>query len=252
MPFRRIFFILFSGLLLLARSSAAFALKIPERPDGYVTDQAGLLSDQTKYQLEAVLKNFKDHTSNQITVVTFPSLEGESLEDYSIRLAQKWKVGQKKKDNGVIFLIFKNDRKMRIEVGYGLEGVLTDALSSQIIRNIVAPEFKKGDYERGVLLGVQALMKATQGEFHQARRNDFENKRQDPGGILFYFFFVAFILFLMSTSRRYTGSMGIGTRSGWGIGGGSWGGGGFSGGGGGGGFSGGGGGFGGGGASGGW
>jgi len=221
-----------------------FALKVPPRADGYVTDRAGFLSPSEKAQLEATLRAFDAKTSNQVVVATFPSLEGEMLEDFSMRLAEAWKAGQKRKDNGVIFLIFKNDRKMRIEVGYGLEGVLTDALSGQIISRVVAPYFRNGDYSGGILAGTNAIMKATQGEFKGVPQRN----RQNAGArlVVFFAFFVLFHLFARMNSRRIGGPrgrggfflpMGGGFRSG---------GGGF------GGFSGGGGGFGGGGASGGW
>ncbi len=151
--------------LVLFSSAASANFKIPEQPDGYVTDHAALLSPSTRNQLEAYLNDFEAKTSTQIAVAIFPSLEGGSLEDISIRLAQKWKIGQKGRNNGVLFLIFKEDRKIRIEVGYGLEGVLTDALSSQIIRNEVAPYFRMGDYASGVIEGVKAICTATQGEY---------------------------------------------------------------------------------------
>jgi len=146
------------------------ALDVPKRPEGYVTDKAGLLSPQTKMQLEGVLRQYEQKTSNQIVIVTFPSLEEESLEDFSVRLAEAWKVGQKGRDNGVIFLIFKEDRKMRIEVGYGLEGVLPDALAGQIIQQRVAPLFRQGEYEKGILSGIGAILQATEGEFKSMSR----------------------------------------------------------------------------------
>jgi len=135
---------IFLWIFLFCVPSVLRALDVPKRPEGYVTDKAGLLSPQTKMQLEGVLRQYEQKTSNQIVIVTFPSLEEESLGDFSIRLAEAWKVGQKGRDNGVIFLIFKEDRKMRIEVGYGLEGVLPDALAGQIIQQRVAPLFSPG------------------------------------------------------------------------------------------------------------
>ena len=221
------------------------AIDVPKRADGYVNDRAGLLSAPVRASLETSLRAFEEKTSNQVVVATFPSLEGNSLEDFSIRLATAWKAGQKKRDNGVIFLIFKNDRKIRIEVGYGLEGVLTDALSGEIIRGVVAPYFRTGDYEGGVVAGTDAIMKATVGEFKGVPRSS-ESGRAGRFLALFGVIFL-FHIFAQANSnsvgrRRGPGGffipMGGGFRSG--------GGGGF------GGFSGGGGGFGGGGASGGW
>ena len=208
-----------------------------------MTDRAGFLSPSARASLETALSTFEEKTSNQVVVATFPSLEGGSLEDFSMRLAEAWKAGQKHKDNGVIFLIFKKERKIRIEVGYGLEGVLTDALSAQIIRDVVAPYFRKGDYEGGILAGTDAIMKATQGEFKGVPRSNSPN----AAGRLLALFGVFFLLhlFARANSRRIGGRPG---RGGFFVpmGGSFRGGGGF------GGFSGGGGGFGGGGASGGW
>ncbi len=163
---------LMGAFLLMVASPRLHALSVPARPDGYVTDKAGLLSLQARERLEATLADFEKKTSNQIAVVAFPSLEGESLEDFSIRLAEAWKVGKKTKNNGVIFLIFKNDRKMRIEVGYGLEGVLPDALAGQIISQVVAPYFRTGDYEKGIFAGVTAIMQATKGEYHSDNQQE--------------------------------------------------------------------------------
>jgi uncharacterized protein len=222
--------------------SLLFALEVPNRADGYVTDRAGLLSPSAKAELEMMLRSFEETTSNQVVVATFPSLEGNSLEDFSMRLAEAWKVGQKGKDNGVIFLIFKNDRKIRIEVGYGLEGVLPDALAGQIISQVVAPYFRKGDYSGGILAGTDAIMKATKGEF----KGDPASERSGTAGKLVGLLFV-FILFHAFVRRK---SLGTGRHGrlygGYPVGGGFRRGGGF------GGFSGGGGGFGGGGAAGGW
>ncbi|HOW88026.1 MAG TPA: TPM domain-containing protein [Candidatus Omnitrophota bacterium] len=231
----------FFALLLFSALSLLWALQVPPRPDGYVTDRAGLLSPSTKAELETTLRNFETKTSNQVVVAVFPSLEGDSLEDFSIRLAETWKVGQKGRDNGVIFLIFKNDRKIRIEVGYGLEGVFPDALAGQIISQVVAPHFRKGDYEAGITAGVDAIMKATQGEFKGMQGKDRFN---EAGKLVALFMVLIFFHFWVSSRssriRRRPGGyypLGGGFRSG-----------GFRGGG----FSGGGGGFGGGGASGGW
>jgi len=229
-------------LFLLLAVPCLFALEVPKRAEGYVTDRAGLLPVSTRASLEATLRTFEEKTSNQVVVAIFPSLEGDSLEDFSMRLAEAWKVGQKNRDNGVIFLVFRNDRKMRIEVGYGLEGVLTDALSGQIISRVVAPYFRRGDYAGGVLAGTEAIMKATQGEFKGIPQ---KNNRDVWRLLVIFGIFFLMHLFAKENHHRLAGRgrggyfipMGGGFRSG---------GGGF------GGFSGGGGGFGGGGASGGW
>jgi len=238
------------SVFLIGLSSFAFALNVPERPEGRVSDYAGMISPSARQILETTLAQFEQETSNQVVVVTFPSLEEESLEDFSIRLAEKWKIGQKGKDNGVIFLIFKNDRKMRIEVGYGLEGALPDLTAGIILDQIVKPRFREGKFDEGIIEGVQAIIQATKGEFKAVK------KQEDVGSIFFpiLVFLVALYIIWQAIrgggnyrSNRYQRKWGE-SGSGW-IGGGSMGG---SSSGGGGGFGGGGGGFGGGGSSGGW
>ena len=160
---------------LSAFSPFLFALKIPARPEGYVSDYAGLLPPASRARLEEELAHFEKETSNQIEVAIFSSLEEESLEDFSIRLAEQWKIGRKGKDNGVILLIFKNDRKVRIEVGYGLEAVLTDAVAKLIIENEITPRFREGKFDEGIERAVDALRAATRGEYEAERRSPFSD-----------------------------------------------------------------------------
>lgn len=240
---------LLAGMIFVLTCASSFALEVPSRPERRVTDQTRTLSPGEIEALDRKLANFERETTNQIAVLLIPSLEGDSLEDYSIRLAEKWKIGQKGRDNGAILFIVKNDHKIRIEVGYGLEGALPDALAGTIIRNEIAPRFKTGQFYQGIEAGVDAIMSATKGEF-KARP---QKKRSTllaswlPFLILLVFFGF-FILAASQARRRHYHSGGSG---GWTSGGGFFGGGsswGDSGGG----FSGGGGGFGGGGASGDW
>jgi uncharacterized protein len=243
---------------LLAVPSAA-ALRIPPPPDRRVNDYAGALTPADRDRLEQKLIAREAGSRNQVVVAIFRSLEGESLEGYSIRLAQAWRVGQKGLDNGVIFLVFLDDRKMRIEVGYGLEGSLTDAVSSSILRDVVAPRFREGRTADGIAAGLDAIDRAIAGTY---TRPPPSGKGGDGIGLrelgaLFVVFVLLMILVqnrMQSRALRRRGWTG-GPR-GWGgpmIGGGMLGGG-FGGGGGGssGGFSGGGGSFGGGGSSGSW
>ena len=161
--------ILFSSLaLFFALSSFAPALEIPVRPEGTVSDYAGMISPAARARLEEKLRRFEQETTTQVAVVTFQSLEQESLEDFSIRLAEAWKIGQKEKDNGVILLIFKEDRAVRIEVGYGLEGVLTDAVSKLIIENEIVPRFRQGKFDEGIEGAIDAILSATKGEYRAA------------------------------------------------------------------------------------
>jgi len=138
-----------AGILCVLFCLPAFGLGVPERPEGRVTDRTGTLNRDQIHALEKKLTAFEKETTNQIAVLLIPSLEGDSLEDYSIRLAEKWKIGQQGRNNGVILLIVKNDRKLRIEVGYGLEGALPDALAGTIIRNEISPRFREGQFYQG-------------------------------------------------------------------------------------------------------
>jgi uncharacterized protein len=222
--------------------ATAGAFDIP-RPAGYVTDSAGLLSHATVLRLDQALRAFEASDSTQIAVLTVPSLEGEPLEDYSIKVAEDWKIGQKGKDNGALLLIAKAEHKVRIEVGYGLEGQLTDLLTGRIIDNEITPRFKRGDFDGGVTAGVAAMMEAVRGEYQGTGRTTQKHRRSPFGLLAALLFFGPFLLGVFRPrSGRYR-------RGGFWIGGGGFGGGGF---GGGGGFSGGGGGFGGGGSSGSW
>lgn len=135
--------------LLPAFSVPATAQNFPEL-SGYINDNAGLLSPQAKSELEAKLAQLEKDTTAQVFVATVKSLEGDSIEDYASRLFEKWKIGQKDKDNGVLFLVALDDRKMRIEVGYGLEPVITDGRAGRIRDDDVLPLFKSNDYEGGI------------------------------------------------------------------------------------------------------
>jgi len=236
---------LFSTFLFLALffPAVAGALDVP-RPAGYVTDRANLLSSSTVLRLDQALADFERSDSTQIVVLTIPSLDGEVLEEYSLRVAEEWGIGQKGKDNGALLLISKADRKIRIEVGYGLEGRLTDLLAGRIIDNEITPRFKQGDFDGGVVAGVTSMMEAVRGEYQGTGRTATRHKRSPWGTLLLLLFLGPGMMFLRSPrGRRRHGGFWIG---------GPFGGGGFGGGFGGGGFSGGGGGFGGGGSSGGW
>ena len=156
---------IFLFLFFAIPSFSSFALEIPQKPQGYVSDYAGMLSASERRNLEEKLARFERETSNQLIVATFPGLEGEALEDYSIRLAEAWKPGQKGKDNGVILLVFKKDREVRIEVGYGLEGSLPDAVAKQIIENEIIPEFRRGNFSGGIEKAVEAVIATTRGEY---------------------------------------------------------------------------------------
>ena len=130
---------------------------------GRVTDNAQILTAQTRSLLTESLKAHENRTGNQIAILTVPSLNNENIEDYAVEVFNEWKLGQKGKDNGLLILIAPNDRRMRIEVGYGLEGTLTDGTAGQIIHTIMTPKFKNGDYNGGITDGVKAVMAVLEG-----------------------------------------------------------------------------------------
>lgn len=152
-------------LFLLALSTGILPAKEVPSLAGRVNDHAGMLSPGTVRQLESSLGVFETQESTQIVILTISSLEGEALEEYSLRVAEQWQIGQKGLDNGALLLIAKNDRKLRIEVGYGLEGKLTDLVAGRIIRDIITPRFKSGNFDQGVIDGATAMMAAVRGEF---------------------------------------------------------------------------------------
>jgi len=137
---------------------------------GRVVDLAHVLPPNTVESLTARLKAHEETTSNQVTVLVLPSLEGEPLESYSHRVATTWKLGQKGTDNGVLLLVAMKERKIRIEVGYGLEGALTDARSAQIIRGEIVPRFRAGDAPGGVAAGVDAILKTIEGTYQSTEK----------------------------------------------------------------------------------
>ena len=150
-------------LLLGVAVTAAAQLPVPPPPSRRINDYANALSAADQERLEQRLARREGASTNQVVVAIFRSLRGESLEDYSIRLAQAWRVGQKGLDNGVIFLIFLDDRRMRFEVGYGLEGTLTDAIASSILREAVTPRFREGRVADGIAAGLDAVDQAIAG-----------------------------------------------------------------------------------------
>ncbi len=148
-------FVLGAAFILAALTSSA--ADVPYLT-GRVTDNAEILSASMRKSLTERLKAHEDRTGNQIAVLTVPSLEGESIEGYADAVFKEWKLGQKGKDNGTLIIVAPQDRRMRIEVGYGLEGTLPDSLAGSIIRNAMTPRFKSGDYDGGIEAGVNAVI----------------------------------------------------------------------------------------------
>lgn len=247
-------------LAVLQLAAPAFAAPTYPPLTGRVTDAAGVLPANVARDLESRLKTLEDTTGTQLVVATVPDLQGYEIDEYGVGLLRAWGIGQKDTNNGAILLIAPEQRKLRIEVGYGLEGTLTDALSSQIIRRTIVPRIKAGDMAGGIVAGADELIQLLQLPPDQQRQAAASAAQAATGGedrpgwgaLVWLVILVAWMIFAARPGRR-------GRRRGpvviWGPGiGGSWGGGGGFGGGGfgGGGFGGGGGSGGGGGASGGW
>jgi uncharacterized protein len=266
--------------LLLLLATPAFAQTFPKLT-GRVVDQAGLLTPEQVLDLSSKSEALEKQTGRQLVIATVKSLEGRTIEDYGYRLGRTWAIGEKGKDDGVILLVAPNERKVRIETGYGARVFLTDALSSVIVREAILPRFKAGDYGGGISAGADQIIKVMSLSPQEAQRRAAEASKAEAGRrnagpglipVIFWMMIAVFVLLSMlrrAAGRRYRRQRGGISpfvvlwglnelaqssrrgRGGWGGGGGfgGFGGGGF---GGGGGFSGGGGSFGGGGASGGW
>ena len=240
--------------LAVALTMAFPALAAPKFPalTGRVVDDAQILSPQVEQDLSAKLETLETTTGRQLVVATVPTLQGYPIEDYGYQLGRSWGIGEKDKNTGVILLVAPNDRKVRIEVGYGLEPVLTDALSSVIIQSAILPKFRDGDLQGGIVAGTNALVEQLSLPADQAKARVVEAsqpaRHKAHGSPLVGFIVFLFILFVFSNLFRGRRGGGFGSAlpwiilgalnnsgrgGGWGGGGGSdWGGGGFSGGGG--------------------
>ncbi|MEE0879177.1 MAG: TPM domain-containing protein [Treponemataceae bacterium] len=239
-----------SILLSLFFASSIFALSVPNLTSPIV-DNANLISDGVEQNINNQLEDLSDSTGIQLAVLTIPTLEGEVLESYSMKVAETWELGSVEKDTGVLLLIALEERSIRIEVGYGLEGVLTDTKCGLIIRNVIAPEFRNGNYQAGIVNAVNNMVGLVKGDESLVSKRVLNESSGDSGafifmGVVLLYGFI-FVMAVISSKKRGPRT-GTGTRTtpyvhhiprNFGGGGG-------------GGFSGGGGSFGGGGASGGW
>lgn len=196
-----------SFILLLFLPVTAYSLDVPALR-GHVNDYAGLLSPATVQHLERRLAEFEQQDSTQIVVLTVPSLSGEDIETYSIRVAEAWKIGQKGLDNGAILLVAAQERKIRIEVGRGLEGKLTDLVAGRIIRNDLAPRFKSGDFDGGVTSAVTAIMAVVKGEYQTTNRDLRHAKKSASPVYSLTIFAIVACIFLGAISRLLGGVAG--------------------------------------------
>ena len=183
---KRLFLIfIFLGLNLFAQTTFP-------KLTGHVVDNANILSIDQKNNLENILKNHENNTSNQIVIVTIKTLNDKPIEEYVLELGRYWKIGLKEKNNGVILLVSMQEHKIRIEVGYGLEGSLTDKISHEIIEYIIKPEFKKDNYYTGILKGVNNIIDAIKNEYKYDKKDNLTN--QDNTSFVFIFAFVLILI----------------------------------------------------------
>src|SRR5437762_13237258 len=157
---------LFLAALVLLATSLQAAEVIPPKPDRYFNDYAGVVSKEAAYRFNEQLAQFERETSDQVVVAVFPKMQSDSdIADYTQRVAQAWGVGQKERRNGVVLFVFVQDRKMFIQVGYGLEGALPDITAFDITEYRIKPHFKSGDYEGGLAAGIDSIFQAIRGEY---------------------------------------------------------------------------------------
>jgi len=199
-----------SLLTLLLVTATAAAYSFPPLT-GRVVDQAGLLSPAAEAEITALLEAHERMTGNQVVVATLNSLEGEAIEEYGVALGRHWGIGQKEKDNGVLLLVAPNERRMRIEVGYGLEGTLTDAISSVIIDRRLRPAFRAGDYEGGIRAGVDGILDVLGNNMPEDLK---ASSRQEPVpiDIIIPFMFVLFTIaqFFKRSGKRLLPALAFG------------------------------------------
>ena len=188
-----VFVALLLTVFAVADANAQDAAKPTQALTGRVVDAAGIIDPTARQQLTQKLADFEAKSSDQVVVVTVPSLNGEDIETYSNRLFRAWALGQKQENNGILLVVAPNDRKVRIEVGYGLEGTMTDALSSVIINGTIIPAFRTGDYSGGVVQGVDGILSVLSGDAAELEARAKRNVQSSSDDIDWVF--VVFITF---------------------------------------------------------
>lgn len=225
-------------LLFLCSQFAASVMAAPEFPalSGRVVDQAVLLSNNTERELSKLSAAHEKATGNQVVVATVADLQGYSVEEFGYQLGRHWGIGQKDKNNGVLLLVAKAERKVRIEVGYGLEGSLTDAVASNIIHQVITPAYKRAQFDKGTINGTRSIIEALGGKYQPANRKRSKDSSSPIWNIVLFLLFFVFIPGLFGRRSFLwalllgSGMSGRSGRGGFGGGGGSFGGGGASGG----------------------
>ncbi|MDR0793774.1 MAG: TPM domain-containing protein [Chitinophagaceae bacterium] len=243
MQIKKIFF-LFIVVLCAAVATRAQDILPPPNPPRMVVDNAHLLSDVQQDILEKKLVAFNDSTSNQIAVVTLPTIGDNDIADYATKLLRKWGIGSKKNNNGILILVAADARKVWITTGYGLEGAIPDVMVSAIIQNDITPEFKQGNYYAGLDNAINSLSQAAAGEYHIAQNSTGGGQDLGAGAVFFIIIIIVIIVIFIGKgggdgnmmSRRGSGNLGSfilgniigsmlsGGGRGWGGGSGGWGG----------------------------
>jgi uncharacterized protein len=200
-PANKFFIALCASLLCTAIAVAQTLQPVPPL-SGRIVDLSHTLSADQSQSLDALLKDFEQRKGSQIAVLIVPRTEPEAIEQYAIRVAEQWKLGRKKIDDGAILVVAKDERALRIEVGYGLEGTITDAVSKLIIVNDIAPKFKTGDYDGGILAGVDDLVSAVSVDAGTWQPQHHASQRQDQATgwiipLIFLFFFLTVMISLL-------------------------------------------------------
>ncbi len=192
--------------LLIFTLYPAAALEVPKL-QGRVNDLAGLISRGTEVELERQMAELESSDSTQLVILTIASLEGEVLEEYSIRVAEEWGIGQKGYDNGALLLVSKNDHEVRLEVGYGLEGNLTDLLAGRIIDNEILPNFSAGRFDAGFLKGIEAVTAAVKGEYKAEAKPSSRAGSVRSGRSLMPFFIIFIVVAMLGSKKRIFGGL---------------------------------------------
>jgi uncharacterized protein len=208
---------LIAALVGLVATDSHGAEVIPPKPDRYFNDYAGVVSKPVALRFNEELAQFERETSDQVVVAIFPKMQsGSDIADYTQRVAQAWGVGQKERRNGAVLFVFVQDRKMFIQVGYGLEGVLPDITAFDITEYRIKPHFRSGDYEGGIAAGIDSIFKAIRGEYKGTGKTAFEARKTSRGAPISFVTFLIFIVALIIISKivRRLGGYGYSSRGG--------------------------------------
>ena len=192
--------IIISVLFFAVAAAFSFGLEVPNL-QGRINDYADVIDPADEAELTANLARLDEQTGIQIAVLTVPSLEGDSIESFSLNVAEKWKLGQEGEDNGALFVLALEEHDVRIEVGYGLEGLLTDATSGLILRNVVIPEFKNGDYSEGILQGVTNMVGIALGDEELIDKDVLDGDDNDMGIVLIVMIVWVLFIVIVITSK---------------------------------------------------